>query len=212
VRGRTRAVVAPARAFSAPVRRYFNEHFNIVKREVQLTRESLLGAGLDHRANLEALTTAADKLRDSAAFLGMRLGRLEEAQTELAGSLRDGERPTPAAASGDLRHAAAHGAFVADALRDLPSGSAVVVHGANHVYAILAVLGHEPSNGPALAAAAIVAGDVGEAAAVAVERVVGGGVVVALGRAGASAGHHPRLEVVRELAIDDTVCVASRLQ
>lgn len=126
------------RALSSPVRSFFNDHFNMVKGEITLTREQVLGGGGSLARATDVVELAAEKMRDSVTFVGLRLGRLEDGQAALAAAVARLERGAGAAT--------ADPAWVAFVVRHLTLAGAdgdVVVAGApGPLGAALAGLGY----------------------------------------------------------------------
>ena len=87
------------RRLASPFRRFFNQHFAMVKQEIQVSRTEQSTTSRDLVASATRLTDESLKINDAATFLGMRLARLMERQEDVAAAVSDVERKLVAAVS-----------------------------------------------------------------------------------------------------------------
>ena len=210
-------VAKAARRLTAPLRRFFNQHFAMVKSEVITSRDQVLAAGSELQRTAATVSGAADKIEDAAVFLSTRLGRLLERQDALGTALADFDARSSAAlarvhgvAAATREDDALWCAFATRALHGLPEGSRILIAGdAGSVATVLVALGHTVAPGSAGGPAdAVVGRDPATALGIASESLPAGGLLVTTGLT--LTAPDPRTTIVSSVPVSDGVLTAAR--
>jgi len=130
------------RRLGAPVRRFFNDHFTMVKQEIWSARDQVIGTGFDIVRLEQQVATSAEKIEESAGFLGMRLGRLVEQQEDLATAFQQLQNTLqdPTTTAWPM--------FVAHSLRNTSCGRVMLLDPRAGLIDALELLGYAVQDGP----------------------------------------------------------------
>ena len=211
------------RALTSPVRSFFNEHFNMVKADIAAARSELLGAGADLARQQEVVAVSAEKVRDAATFLGMRLGTIDDDQVTLAAAVARIEERLGGGAGAETGPAGAsllavQVGFVVGVLTPFPTDGVVAVQRPlEHVAVALQALCFrtELTSGPRPADALVLTGGDDESLGGATALAPGTLVIFVGGTTADGVGGlaaEPHFEVTRTLAVGKQRLVATRLR